>query len=96
MGARITPVGGEADGAPSGRRDVSGHALQARGNGGMKAKAKMAARVRRYGTVARRRAKCSTTKEIGTTSSDARRANTINLVETETMGRRRQARYMEN
>ena len=30
-GARITPVGGKADGAPSGRRDVSGHALQARG-----------------------------------------------------------------
>ena len=95
MGARITPVGGEADGAPSGRRDVSGHALQARGKGGMKAEAEMAARVRRYGTVTRRRAKCSTTKEIGTTSDGGRRANTINLAETETK-RKKTARYIRS
>ena len=56
----------------------------------------MAARVSWYGKVARRRATCSTTKEIGTTSGDARRANTINLVETETKSRKKTVRYIRS
>lgn len=55
----------------------------------------MAARVSWYGKVARRQATCSTTKEIGTTSGDARRANTINLVETETK-RKKTVRYIRS